>query len=363
MVVKGMNMWQKMSIGCLLFAWILLPVSFGNAASPELVQLYNKRPDLQLAFEATTFRAVPHSAAGFLIDLEDWASQYGWQEDASLQSFAPTSNNIPKRHAGAPDPVVPSTSFIVIDRSSGQILAAKGADVVWPIASLTKLVTTNLVLEAGIPLTRTANILTDDDVGGAKLYVADGATMSVDDLLYSALVGSANNAANALSRTLGESKEQFIARMNGFASRLNLEHTEFVDPTGIELGNVSTAREYARLAGVVFEKKDIRRYTSTASRIVTVLSDASTKNIQNTNWMLWKPEYDDVYVISGKTGYLIESGWNLAVDLRPSANDTDRELLIVLFGATSRADSFIDAKALANWTWRQHDWEARPSVR
>lgn len=76
----------------------------------------------------------------------------------------------------------------------------------------------------------------------------------------------------------------------------------------------------------------------------------------NTNWMVWKPQYDDVWVTGGKTGFLDESGWNLVVTLKPSKND-ERELLIVLFGAKSRAASFEDAERLADWAWDVYRWE------
>ena len=72
--------------------------------------------------------------------------------------------------------------------------------------------------------------------------------------------------------------------------------------------------------------------------------------------MLYYPEYDDIYVTAGKTGYLIESAWNLTVQLRPSAEETEKELLLVLFGSASRSDSFIDAESLADWTWANHHW-------
>jgi len=343
-------------IGVILFAVSILMQAYPVQAKDTLTELYAERADLRAAFEPTTYKALPQTAAGFLIDLSDWAEQYGWREDPRLAEFSPTSSKVPVRNAGVADPDVPSTAFIVLDRSSGQLLTAKNADIVWPIASLTKLVTTEVFLESGIPLTKTSNILTADDVGGAKLYVTSGSTMSVDDLLYATLVGSANNAANALARTTGKTKEDFVLQMNNFAKKLNLQKTKFVDPTGIELENVSTPREYARVATTIFNQKEIRRYTSTASRIVTVLSDNTKKTLTNTNWMLWKPEYDDVYVLSGKTGYLIESGWNLAVSLRPSASERDRELLIIVFGGSSRGDSFIDAKKLANWTWKNYTW-------
>jgi D-alanyl-D-alanine carboxypeptidase len=73
--------------------------------------------------------------------------------------------------------------------------------------------------------------------------------------------------------------------------------------------------------------------------------------------MLWKPEFDDIYVMSGKTGYLDESGWNLVVSLRPYLYDKEREVLLVLFGTDSRRESFADAKQLAEWVWRSHVWK------
>ncbi|NBS41850.1 hypothetical protein EBS80_04315, partial [bacterium] len=118
--------------------------------------------------------------------------------------------------------------------------------------------------------------------------------------------------------------------------------------------NVSTAREEAIVANQAFSRKDVRRYTTTAAAKINVLSAGTVKTIKNTNWMLWHPEYADIYVMAGKTGYLNESGWNLAVALRPDMKDEKRELLVVLFGATSRATSFQDANALARWAWASY---------
>lgn len=338
-----------------LLGLIAPQVSFA-APNEALLSLYRTRGDLQTAFDAKTYAAIPDSSAGFLIDLEDWALQYGWQEYPSLSAYAPKVSP-PTRTGSSAEPLVTASSYLVLDRASGQILAAKNAGASWPIASLTKLMTTQIALDHGIASTAVKDVIAADDVGGAKLYVNSGATFTFDDLVAATLVGSANNAANAIARATGLSRSSFLDEMNLRASALGLHRTTYVDPTGIELGNVSTARELARVADVAFSRQDIRRYTTTAVAQVDVLSDGTTKSIKNTDWMLWKPEYDDIYVMGGKTGYLDESGWNFVVALRPQLKDEKREILVVIFGAGSRADSFKDARALSEWAWSGFKWK------
>ncbi|KKW32650.1 MAG: hypothetical protein UY76_C0021G0021 [Candidatus Uhrbacteria bacterium GW2011_GWA2_52_8d] len=283
------------------------------SATDPLEQIYAKRTDLQAAFSADTKRAIPGTAAGFLLDLEDWATQYGWMEHEELAMYGPEKGDgVPVRvDSSEIEASIESVAYVVMDRSTGKILTVKNENKVWPIASLTKLVTADVVLDYEVSMTTVADVRATDDVGGAKLYVNDGDTFSIQDLFYATLVASANNAANALSRTAGLSSSEFLEEMNARADSLGLVNTVFVDPTGIELGNVSTAREMARLASET----------------------------------------------GGKTGYLEESGWNLVVSLRPMNGDPDTELLIVLFGANSRDASFKDANALADWTWKVYGWQ------
>lgn len=329
------------------------------ASSDPLMDVYSKRGDLQAAFDPKTHRAIAGTASGFLLDLEDWARQYGWQEHPELSAYAPAQGDgIPVRVSSEEvESEVDVISYVVMDRSTGKILTVKNENRVWPVASLTKLMTADVVLNQQVPLSRTADVRNGDNVGGARLWVDDGDTFSVEDLFYATLVASANNAANALSRTTGLSRANFLAEMNLRAAALNLTQTTFVDPTGIELGNVSTAREMARMVRSILARDEVRRFTTTSVRYINVLSQGTSKKMTNTNWMLWKPAYDDVYITGGKTGYLPESGWNLAITIRPDGYDRDRELLIVLFGADSRADSFIHANRLADWAWDTHEWQ------
>jgi len=324
--------------------------------------IHNVRPDLQAAFDFNGV-AIPGTAAGWLIDIYDWAEQYGWREHQELANYAPSSEYLPDHIWSTPTPEVTANSYIIVDKNSGQILAENKAEQVWPVASLTKLVTADVVLDNDVSLASTWSILDDDDVGGAKLWVDNGATMSIDDLLYSTLVASANNTAKALSRTIGLTSEEFLWQMNRRPFEQGLAYTEFVDPTGIELGNVSTAREMVRLANSIFvEHQEVSAYTSTPTCYVDILSNGVQKKLTNTNWMLYDSDYDDVYVTAGKTGYLIEAQWNLVVQLRPSAEETEKELLLVLFGSDSRSDSFNDANLLADWAWENHHWVINSSL-
>ncbi len=249
-----------------------------------------------------------------------------------------------------------ASAYYVVDQATGEVLTMKQEDRVWPIASLTKLMTASIVLDDQISLDTLVSMKNADNVGGARLWINEGDKMSVGDLFYAALVASANNAANALSRTTGLSKEDFVLRMNARAIQLNLSSTHFADPTGIETANVSTPREMALLAREILARTEIQQYTTTATRFIRVASTGASKKMINTNWMVWKPKYDDVWVTGGKTGYLEESGWNLVVTLRPTKND-ERELLIVIFGAKSRVTSFDDAEQLADWAWSVYQWD------
>lgn len=246
-------------------------------------------------------------------------------------------------------------AYVVMDQKTGALLTIKQEDRVWPVASLTKLITASIVLDHQVPSSKLVAVKNTDNVGGARLYVNEGSTFTVDDLFYASLVASANNAANALARSTGLSKDAFVEQMNTRVRVLGLSKTVFVEPTGIDIGNMSTASEMASLARTILSRPEIKTYTATYKKLIRVANAGITKKMINTNWLVWKPQYDDVWVTAGKTGYLNESGWNLAVTVRPSKND-ERELLIVLFGARSRSESFVNAEHLADWAWEVYKW-------
>jgi D-alanyl-D-alanine carboxypeptidase len=255
------------------------------------------------------------------------------------------------------EPTVSAASFIVIDKLSGKVLAENNADDVLRLASLTKLMTVNLALARKVPLTRLQPIVAADQVGGSRLGVKAGTKFTVSDLFYATLLPSANDAANALADSTGLSRQKFVAGMNATAKALGLKQTVFTEPTGIDDGNVSTAREFARLAQSVFGQAAFRRYDCVAKRTIYMRPSWKKIVLKNSDHLLTKPQYDDVLVAGGKTGYLgPDGGWNLAVELK-SAKGPPRELTIVLMGEPMLAISEADAHALAQWAWTNYSWK------
>jgi D-alanyl-D-alanine endopeptidase (penicillin-binding protein 7) len=330
------------------------PLSARAAVGPYLKTLYATRADLQGLFEAENF-LTKAAAATELTGLEDWARQYGWREDKKLEFYKPKGViPVSKNAVAAPD--TGALGYIVVDDATGLILAQKNAGKVFPIASLTKLATVDAVLSLNVPLTRVSTITADDQVGGSRLGVAIGTKVSVNDLLYAALLPSANDAANALADATNLSRKKFVSLMNKRAQSLQLSRTKFVEPSGIDDANVSTPREFAIFASTVFNRDKVRSVATTAARGIKFVNSGKKMTIKNGNRLLTYPQYDDVYVFAGKTGYLgPENGCNLAVGLK-SPNGSARPLIVVLFGENTMTGTMDDAHALAKWAWGKYKW-------
>ncbi len=330
----------------------VLPFS-ARAMSSDLYAIWKVRPDLQAAF-LEDGAAIPHTAAGFLMNMTDWAKQYGWQAYPELSLYRPPAS--PPQDKGIAPPTLASASWVVVDKKSGMVLGAQKADELWPIASITKLMTADIVTINAPNLDAWQNVYNTDDVGGAKLQVAHGAHFRLRDLVYATLVGSANNAANAIARSLGGTREDFVAHMNVRARSLGLQQTRFTDPSGIDKDNQSTAREVAYFAREIFSNNEtVRQITQTYRRTIAD-TQGEQRQITTTNWMLYYPQYDDVWVTAGKTGFLYESGWNVVEQLRPSRYEEDKELVVVVLGSATRAESFANVERVSRWAWENYRW-------
>jgi D-alanyl-D-alanine carboxypeptidase len=338
----------------ILFAAAMPRTTFADVG-PYLKTLYESRPDLQALFDSKTYAAKPDASTS-ATGLEDWAREYGWRETPELKFYKP-KGVIPVPAKTDAAPAVSAAGYVVIDNASGLIVAEENSGIPRSIASLTKLMTTDVVLTRKVPLTRVQPITAADNVGGSRLGVAAGTKFSVNDLFYAALLPSANDAANALADATKLSRTQFVGAMNELAGSLGLSRTTFADPTGIDEGNVSTPREFAILAKNVFNFSAVRRYTTTMKRVLRELPSGKRITVKSSDYLLTKPEYDDVLVTAGKTGYLgADVGWNLAVGLK-SAKGAPRELVIVVFGEPKLAQSMADADALAQWAWGHYKWK------
>lgn len=249
-------------------------------------------------------------------------------------------------------------SAIVMLPKTHEVLYSFKPDLVHPAASLTKLPAALAFLSRNISTAKSVRLAAVDEVGGGRLRVAVGARMTVRDLVYSSITASANNTATALGRLSGLTKSAFLKRMNEEARLAGAIHSKFVDFSGMDTRNVTTAHDMALIADRAFSEPTIRRAATTAEYSFKVYEGTKTinKTIKNTNDLLTKDP--DVWVLGGKTGYLEEAKNNLAVRLRrldsrgtPIAGT---DVIVVVFGVTDKQQMFASAKRLANWSWEQH---------
>lgn len=219
-----------------------------------------------------------------------------------------------------------ASSALVTD-NFGTVIYEKNADDVRPLASLTKLMTAVIFLENNPGWNKEIVITADDQVGGSMAPYKINDRVKVKDLFYATLTGSKNNAAHALMRATGLSESEFVARMNQRAFDWGLVNTEFVEPTGLNEKNVSTARDMAILSQRAFLLSDIRRATTTKYYKTTYKRGAYIIEywLQNTNKLLDK----DVTIIAGKTGYTEEAGSNLISQVTCN----DQNLMVIVMGA------------------------------
>ena len=338
-------------LGVSLFCF---PALAKAAPGPYLQLLYKKRADLQKLFDAKTYLAKPDAETP-ATNLEDWARQTGWRTDKKLLFYKP-ANGVPVAISDEKPPEGTALSYAVIDQATGLVLAEKNADDVHRIASLTKLATIEVALSNNVALNHVQPIVAADQVGGSRLGVKAGTKFTVSDLLYAALLPSANDATNALADATHLARDKFVALMNAKAKEFGLLKTAFSEPSGIDDGNVSTALEYAYLARNVYARSLVRQIATTAKRTIKLLPSGKKITIKNGDRLLTYPEYADVHVIAGKTGYLgPENGCNLAVGLK-SPTGAPRPVIIVLLGENKMTQTMNDAHDLAKWAWAHYEW-------
>lgn len=244
---------------------------------------------------------------------------------------------------------------IIVDVHSGKILYQYMPDKVWPAASLSKLTTALVVLDRKPSWNKIVKMSSKDEVGGARLRVSAGSKLSVKDLFFSSLVGSANNATMALSRQTGLTQKEFVSKMNKKVKDLGLKKTVFYEPTGMNENNVTTANEMAKIAKIAFSSPDIKRAGTTVTYTLTPRGTTRVHTIKNTDKLIeGAPELG---IMGGKTGYLIEAQYNFATMVQPLAPlEKEPPLVVVVLGAPSMTKSFASARALANWAWKAYSW-------
>lgn len=241
------------------------------------------------------------------------------------------------------DTSVNAKEYAVIDADTGELLASQNPDEVHSIASMTKLMTVMVAHESGLDPDAMVTLGRDDEVGGGRLRVAYGTKLTVRDLVASAIIGSANNAAHAIARATGLSDEDFVARMDAKAKSLRLAQTSFADPTGIDVPNLSTAREVALMARAAFNDPWISQFAGLPT--YDVQTSGGVHPIKNTNKLM---KDGTIEVVAGKTGFIYEAGYTLVTRVRRQGQ---HDLIVAVMGCDGENQPFRDAKVLAEKAW------------
>lgn len=242
----------------------------------------------------------------------------------------------------AGDPVIQSASALVADQVSGSVLFEKNANAVVPIASITKLMTAMVALDAKPSLSEELAIA-DEDVDtlkGSRSRLRVGTQLSREEMLRLALMASENRAASALSRYYPGGRTAFVAAMNRKAEELGLSDTHFEDPTGLTAANVSSARDLTRMVAAAHGYPLIREFSTTAEYEVKVAG--RTQVFHNTNRLVNSDSWD---IGLSKTGYISEAGKCLVMQTWVN----NKPLIIVLLDSWGKLTRIGDANRLKRW--------------
>jgi D-alanyl-D-alanine carboxypeptidase len=243
---------------------------------------------------------------------------------------------------------ISAQAYIVADADTGQILISKNPELAWTPASLTKLVTALVVLDTKPKLSKAVAITSQDQKlgacmsGGACIKAKAGVKFTVDGLFHAALMPSANNAANALARSTGLSKEQFSAKMNEKAASLGALGTHFNEPTGMDPSNVITAADYAKIIVAAFSNPYLRKISGLSKYTLRSTNNIRyNQTIKNTDKLLADL---GIQILGAKTGYLDESKYNFAALIQEAGG---RRLAVVVLGEDHLYTAFDETKLLA----------------
>ena len=237
-----------------------------------------------------------------------------------------------------------SNKALIINQNTGEIIYAKNTNLPTPIASITKLMTAMVMLDAKLPLDEVITI-SDGDVDylkGTSSRLSVGSRLSRGDFLQLALMSSENRAASALASNYPGGKYAFVKAMNAKVLELGLTNTRFVDPTGLDSENVSTAEDLAKMVQAAYQYPEIKAATTTASREVYFEGRNYPINFNNTNGLVRGGEWE---IGLSKTGFINEAGRCLVMQ----ATIAGEPMIVVLLDSYGKLTRIGDANRVRKW--------------
>jgi serine-type D-Ala-D-Ala endopeptidase (penicillin-binding protein 7) len=256
------------------------------------------------------------------------------RREAALFLPQVTPAGIPRLHAKA---------ALVVDATTNQVLFQKNPAALYPIASLTKLMTVLVFFQTQPQFDQVVTITPEDTYRASRSRIRPREEITVRDLLHAALMSSDNVATRALARASGLPSDEFVRRMNAMADSMNLTGTHFVEPTGLDPQNQASAQAIATMLRaaasnpVVSSIMQKQTYTFASNRKLHRL--VSTNRLLKSKWR----------ITGGKTGFINESGYCFATMVETPSGT---EVTAVLLGAPSNRLRFAEARRLLDWTFR-----------
>ncbi len=240
------------------------------------------------------------------------------------------------------DPKLKSGSVLVVDQSDSSVLYSRNSDVAAPIASITKLMTALVVLDAQQPLDEPIQISeADRDLPKAAFSrLTVGTTLTRGDLMHLALMSSENRAAHALGNNYPGGMPAMVAAMNAKARALGMNSAHFVDPTGLSSQNVASPEDLSKLVIAASKNRTIREYSTDRNYAVRV--HKHLVEFRNTDNLVANPAWN---IIVQKTGYIAEAGKCLVM----AAVIEGRSVVIVLLDSFGKYTRVADAQRVKTW--------------
>lgn len=243
--------------------------------------------------------------------------------------------------AEAPD--LKSAAALIVDEETGEVLYGKNESAVVPIASITKIMTAMVTLDAGLPLDEPITVTADDAEAGAakrKARLAVGTTLTRAEFLQLALMASENRAAAALGRAYPGGKDAFVNAMNAKAHELEMTGSRFVEPTGLSSENVSSAGDLAKLVRAAKHYPLIAEYSTTPNADYTIRGRRVA--FVNTNGLVRGGNWE---IGLSKTGFINAAGRCLVMQAKVAT----RSLIIVLLDSVGKYTRIGDANRIRQW--------------
>ena len=235
-----------------------------------------------------------------------------------------------------------SSVALVMDQNTNEVLFQKNAAAVLPIASITKLMTALVVMDARLPMDEVLTI-TEEDRDTEKhssSRLRFGTQLTRQELLLLALMSSENRAASALGRHYPGGLPAFVQAMNRKARELGMNDSHFVDSSGLSSSNVSSAMDLARLVKAAYRNPTIRAFSTQTEHEVNVLG--RTQHYVSTNRLVRGGNWD---IGLQKTGFISEAGRCLVMQARVGG----RDVVMVFLDSSGNLTRFADANRVRDW--------------